>query len=109
MAIAIGGFMAWLWWYRQAQHNIIGPKRWPLIGSTIEVVLNWDRLHDWMLEQFSEDTKTFHLATVATVNPLPSLYTVDPRNVEYILKTNFSNYPKVGNIFTPLCSQTIAE
>ncbi|KAG0560232.1 hypothetical protein KC19_10G164500 [Ceratodon purpureus] len=93
VALAIGGFVTWLWWYGQAQRNTQGPKRWPLIGSTIEIVLNWDRLHDWMLEQFS-DTKTFHLATMATVSPLPSIFTVDPANVEYILKTNFSNYPK---------------
>ena len=97
VALAVEGLLAWRWWNRRSSSTqVAGPKRWPLIGSTLEV--NWDRLHDWMLEQFSNNIRTFHLATVAIVSPLPSVYTVDPANVEHILKTNFANYPKVREV-----------
>ncbi|KAG0628335.1 hypothetical protein M758_1G019000 [Ceratodon purpureus] len=91
VASAIGGFVAWLWWYRQAQRNIPGPKGWPVIGCTIEVMAKWHRMHDWFAEQYSDTTKTFYLYFAY---PQIGVYTVDPANVEYILKTNFSNYPK---------------
>jgi hypothetical protein len=98
-ALAVGGFVAWLWWYRMAQRSIPGPKGWPLIGCIMEVTPNWPRLHDWFFEQYSDATKTFYLHFTY---PLVGVYTVDPANVEYILKTNFSNYPKVSRITTML-------
>lgn len=97
-SLAVGGFVAWLWWYRQAQRSVPGPNGWPLIGCTIELVPKWGRVHDFFLEQFSDTTKTFYLPFGY---PHVGVYTVDPANVEYILKTNFSNYPKVSSIMPP--------
>ncbi|KAG0608163.1 hypothetical protein M758_8G084100 [Ceratodon purpureus] len=88
----VSAFLVWLWWYRHAQSKVAGPKRWPLIGSTFELVANWDRMHDWLREQFSNEQKTILLAFAAHLGD--AVYTVDPANVEYVLKTNFANYPK---------------
>ena len=83
---------AWLWWYRHSQTS--GLKRWPLIGSTIELVANWDRMHDWLWEHFSEDRTTIEVSFASHIGG--AVYTVDPANVEYLLKANFANYPKVS-------------
>ncbi|CAM6129810.1 unnamed protein product [Calypogeia fissa] len=67
-----------------------GPKGWPLIGSIVEHLRNWDRLHDWILEYFEK----YHTVTAVMHCGLECYYTVDPENVKYILKTNFKNFPK---------------
>ena len=91
----VTGFVAWIWWYRHAQHKFPGPKRWPLLGCTFELVANWSRLHDWLRQQFSDERKTIHIAFASHLGD--AVYTVDPANVEYLLKTNFANYPKVSS------------
>jgi len=52
--------------------------------------MNYDRMHDWLVNYFSK-SKTI-------VVPMPFTtytYIADPANVEHVLKTNFNNYPKV--------------
>ncbi|KAI5081953.1 hypothetical protein GOP47_0001696 [Adiantum capillus-veneris] len=76
--------------YRWSQRNTVGPKSWPLLGASIEQLRNYERLHDWVL-QYLEKADTIHV-------PMPFgysyTYTANPDNVEYILKSNFSNFPK---------------
>eukprot|EP00249_Psilotum_nudum_P007004 c20238_g1_i1 orf=614-2218(+) len=82
-------FFSYLYVYRLMQRKKKGPKSWPLLGASIEQLRNFERMHDWLVEYF-EKAKTFCV-------PMPGFnytYTVDPTNVEYILKTNFSNFPK---------------
>lgn len=100
VAIALGGFVVWLWFYRHAQRRVPGPKSWPVIGSTIEIVRNWHRLHDWFLEMFSNEARSLQVAFAFPV--VGGVYTVDPANVEHILKTNFANYPKGLSNCTPM-------
>lgn len=72
------------------QRNKKGPKTWPLVGAAIEQFMNYDRMHDWLVNYLSK-TKT-------VVVPMPFItytYIADPANVEHVLKTNFANYPKV--------------
>jgi hypothetical protein len=47
-------------------------------------------MHDWLLNYF-KDLLTYSVPMVNFNNT----FTVDPANVEWILKTNFNNYPKV--------------
>ncbi|KAB1208111.1 hypothetical protein CJ030_MR7G013032 [Morella rubra] len=71
------------------QRNKKGPKTWPLVGAAIEQFMNYDRMHDWLVNYLSK-TKT-------VVVPMPFItytYIADPANVEHVLKTNFANYPK---------------
>jgi len=82
---------AWLCWYRWSQRHCKGPKTWPVVGVLIEVVANWNRIHDWMTEYlYRAHTIQSHAGFGFT-----GLVTVDPANVEHIMKTNFANYPKV--------------
>ncbi|THU69827.1 hypothetical protein C4D60_Mb08t18510 [Musa balbisiana] len=65
------------------------PKTWPVIGSTIEQLKNYDRMHDWLAGYLSESK------TVTVSLPFKSYtYIADPASVEHVLKTNFANYPK---------------
>ncbi|KAL3680436.1 hypothetical protein R1sor_023392 [Riccia sorocarpa] len=73
-----------------------GPKVWPILGTTVEHLVNHHRLHDWLLTQFQKSGKST-LATPVIAGQV-FYYTVDPVNIKHMLKTNFSNYPK-GKLF----------
>ncbi|KAH7298396.1 hypothetical protein KP509_25G041300 [Ceratopteris richardii] len=79
-----------VWAHRRAQHYSKDPKTWPILGSHLEASRNYDRLLDWTTSFFDEDHRTVKMTFLAR----RSYYTVDPANVEHILKTNFQNYPK---------------
>ncbi|GFP86008.1 cytochrome p450 704c1 [Phtheirospermum japonicum] len=67
-----------------------GKKKYhPIGGTVVHQLLNFNRLHDYMTE-LARKYKTYRL-----ISPFRSeVYTSDPANVEYILKTNFDNYGK---------------
>ncbi|KAI3850616.1 hypothetical protein MKW92_016941 [Papaver armeniacum] len=61
----------------------------PIAGTTINQILNFNTIYHYMTD-LATKYKTFRF-----VNPFQSqIYTSDPANVEYILKTNFQNYGK---------------
>ncbi|GAB4840039.1 hypothetical protein Ancab_020748 [Ancistrocladus abbreviatus] len=31
-----------------------GPKTWPLVGAALEQLMNYDRMHDWLVEYLSK-------------------------------------------------------
>ncbi|KAJ7514501.1 hypothetical protein O6H91_23G046900 [Diphasiastrum complanatum] len=88
-AICIFLISIWFWAYRRKNCSVVGPKAWPLFGSALEMMHNFDHFHDWLLVYFRK-TKTINI----TMPSSTYTYTVDPVLVEHILKTNFSNYPK---------------
>ncbi|KAF7027915.1 hypothetical protein CFC21_039904 [Triticum aestivum] len=61
----------------------------PVAGTVLHQLLNWGRLPEYLTE-LSRRYRTFRMLT-PTCN---YVYTVDPANVEYILRTNFANYGK---------------
>ncbi|GMN54892.1 hypothetical protein TIFTF001_024009 [Ficus carica] len=81
--------LSWILIHRWSQRNKKGPKTWPLMGAAIEQLMNYDRMHDWLVQYLSESK--------SVVVPMPFTtytYIADPANVEHVLKTNFANYPK---------------
>ncbi|XP_058077275.1 cytochrome P450 704B1 [Magnolia sinica] len=86
-------FLSWVLIHRWAQRNKQGPKTWPIIGAAIEQLMNYDRMHDWLVEYLSK-SKTITVPMLFT----SYTYIADPANVEHILKTNFANYPK-GEVY----------
>lgn len=83
-------FLTWILIHRWSQRNEKGPKTWPLVGAVFEQLYNFDRMHDWLVNYLSKSN--------SVVVPMPFTtytYIADPANVEHVLKTNFSNYPKV--------------
>ncbi|PKA65871.1 Cytochrome P450 704C1 [Apostasia shenzhenica] len=81
--------MTWILIHRWSYRRCQGPSTWPLIGAAIEQLNNYHRMHDWIAGYLSEST------TMTVPMPFTTYtYTADPANVEHILKTNFTNYPK---------------
>ncbi|KAL9373542.1 hypothetical protein Peur_033162 [Populus x canadensis] len=76
-----------------------GFKVYPIVGALPEFLRNRHRFLEWTTETLS------HCPTNTAVFPRPGkvhgIITANPLNVEYILKTNFENYPK-GNRFIKL-------
>lgn len=64
-------------------------KYHPIGGTMFNQLLNFNRLHHYMTDLATKH-KTYRL-----LSPFRSeIYTADPANVEYMLKTNFENYGK---------------
>ncbi|KAG0555972.1 hypothetical protein KC19_11G016500 [Ceratodon purpureus] len=84
-------FSAWLWWYVfWTQRNRPGPYEFPVIGLLIQAQANWHRLHDYITDYlYNVDTLRVNIGF-----GFMAVMTADPANIEYIMKTNFNNYPK---------------
>ncbi|KAI0492692.1 hypothetical protein KFK09_026968 [Dendrobium nobile] len=70
-----------------------GPMQWPVLGSLPSFVIHIHRVYDWATESAARAGGTFPYRGV-WFGRLYGVVTADPSNVEYILKTNFSNFPK---------------
>ncbi|KAL3526292.1 hypothetical protein ACH5RR_010948 [Cinchona calisaya] len=76
-----------------------GPPSHPVLGSLISFYKNRHRLLDWYTDLLSHSpTQTI---VVSRFGATTTVVTANPQNVEYILKTNFSNFPK-GRPFTQI-------
>ncbi|KAJ6756531.1 CYTOCHROME P450 FAMILY PROTEIN-RELATED [Salix purpurea] len=76
-----------------------GFKAYPIVGALPEFVRNRHRFLEWTTETLSHcpaNTAVFHRP-----GKVHGIITASPLNVEYILKTNFENYPK-GDRFIKL-------
>lgn len=61
----------------------------PVAGTVFHQLRNFNRLHHYMTDLASKN-RTYRL-----LGPMRNeIYTADPANIEYILKTNFGNYGK---------------
>ncbi|KAK9914141.1 hypothetical protein M0R45_037935 [Rubus argutus] len=61
----------------------------PVAGTVLNQLINFPRLHDYMTE-LAGKYRTYRLLGFFR----SEVYTSDPANVEYMLKTNFANYGK---------------
>ncbi|XP_028771388.1 cytochrome P450 94B3-like [Neltuma alba] len=76
-----------------------GPPTYPLIGCLISFYANRNRLLHWYTHLLSHSpTNTIHVHRLGAPR---TIITANPHNVEYILKTNFLNFPK-GKPFTDI-------
>ncbi|KAK4411312.1 cytochrome [Sesamum angolense] len=61
----------------------------PVVGTVFDQLFYFNRLYDYQTEMVKRH-KTFRLLAPDQ----SEIYTTEPRNIEHILKTNFSNYSK---------------
>ncbi|XAR50323.1 hypothetical protein NMG60_11004614 [Bertholletia excelsa] len=81
------------------QISSYGPPTYPLVGCLLSFYQNRHRLLNWYTELLSNSpTRTI---VIDRLGANRIVLTADPDNVEYILKTNFDNYPK-GKPFTDI-------
>ncbi|KAL2320293.1 hypothetical protein Fmac_029262 [Flemingia macrophylla] len=83
-----------------------GPATYPLIGCLISFYKNKHRLLDWYTELLSHATT--NTIVVQRLGARRTIVTANPHNVEYILKTNFINFPK-GKPFTEILGDFLGQ
>lgn len=76
-----------------------GPTTYPIIGCLVSFYKNRHRLLEWYT-QLLEDSAT-NTIVVQRFGARRTIVTANPENVEYMLKTNFNNFPK-GRPFTEI-------
>ncbi|GAB4842771.1 hypothetical protein Ancab_012746 [Ancistrocladus abbreviatus] len=80
-------------------HSLRQKKRqglplWPLVGMLPSLLVGMrHNLYEWVTDILCRQNGTFHFKGPSFSN-LNCVVTSDPRNLEHLLKTKFSNYPK---------------
>ncbi|KAG0796934.1 hypothetical protein G6F16_000497 [Rhizopus arrhizus] len=78
--------------FSEHQKEVPHVKGYPLVGNLPTLLHNIPRIYDYQLENFERlDTLTLTAPSAGMPN---MIFTIDPQNVEHILKTNFQNYLK---------------
>ncbi|CAO0792861.1 unnamed protein product [Mucor circinelloides] len=89
---------------------VFDPKRegiktqsgWPLVGNLPVLIQYKEKIHDFLLEGFTQlDEMTL---TMSALGIPRHIATLDPRNVEHVLKNNFENYIKGPEFHASLVS-----
>ncbi|KAJ8639615.1 hypothetical protein MRB53_016309 [Persea americana] len=70
-----------------------GPMMWPIMGIIPTLFFHVHRIYDWATEALISCGGTFTYRGMWMGGAHGSM-TVDPSNIEYMLKTRFSNFPK---------------
>ncbi|XP_058072993.1 cytochrome P450 86B1-like [Magnolia sinica] len=66
---------------------------WPIFGMLPSLLLNSHRLHDWLNEVMTRNGLTFVFCGPWFTH-MDAVITCDPANVNHVMHTNFSNFPK---------------
>ncbi|KAI3829048.1 hypothetical protein L1987_03162 [Smallanthus sonchifolius] len=89
ISVITASFLLLLFHYIYNQPQQHGKKYHPTGASVFHLFINFKKMHHYMTD-LATKYKTYRI-----FNPIHgAVYTSDPANVEYILKTNFKNYGK---------------
>ncbi|KAK9676450.1 hypothetical protein RND81_11G078100 [Saponaria officinalis] len=85
---------------RQKKHQ--GLAVWPVVGMLPSLIIGVrQNMYEWLTEVLCRQNGTFHYKGPLLTN-LDCVVTADPRNIEHLLKTNFTNFPKGDNFRSTL-------
>ncbi|KAL2907206.1 Alkane hydroxylase MAH1 [Bienertia sinuspersici] len=73
------------------RHGI--PWNWPFLGMLPSLLVHLHRLHHRCVDLMQQTNCSF-LFVGPWFGKMDALITVDPANIQYIMSTNFTNYPK---------------
>ncbi|KAF8087379.1 hypothetical protein N665_0588s0046 [Sinapis alba] len=82
---------------REKLTNKHGPTLWPVFGITLEFFFHKNDVYGWVTKSLKKSRNTF-LYRGFWLDGSYGVMTCAPANVEYMLKTNFKNFPK-GTFF----------
>ncbi|EOA34702.1 hypothetical protein CARUB_v10022270mg [Capsella rubella] len=68
-------------------------KNWPLLRMLPGMIPQIPRIYDWTVEVLEATNLTFRFKG-PWLSGTHMLFTADPKNIHYMLSTNFGNYPK---------------
>ncbi|MBA0854959.1 hypothetical protein Goshw_007125 [Gossypium schwendimanii] len=74
-----------------------GPMMWPVFGIIPSIVFHLSDAYNWGTRVLIKAGGTFHYRGM-WMGGAYGIVTTDPSNIEYMLKTNFQNFPK-GNYY----------
>ncbi|XP_020532250.1 cytochrome P450 86B1-like [Amborella trichopoda] len=101
--LALACFLS-LHYFRQRKEPVID---WPILHHLPALLIHLPHVHDW--------TTSMHSAigpTIPILGPIFSnmdrIITCDPQNLEYMLKTRFSNFPK-GKLFHDMFEEFLGD
>ncbi|KAH6558721.1 hypothetical protein KP509_1Z048900 [Ceratopteris richardii] len=83
------------------------PTNWPVLGMLPAMLINLNRIHDWIASLLITNSGTFFFQG-PWFSDMRHLYTADPRNIEHALRTSFDDYPK-GMGFSCVFSDMFGE
>ena len=98
-------FILFVLYFRKDRIALKGPKLHWLMGNALDIISNKDRLYHYFKDNVELYGKTYSLNM-----PLlpPIIFSIDPINVEHVLKTNFNNYCK-GKIFNEVLGELLGN
>lgn len=102
-SLVCGLSLLYLWWQHPRYGRNTGPTILPVVGCLPWILFNLHRHYDWSTAELA---KTPTLTMRVVVPGLDFIETSNPANVEYILKSNFENYPK-GEYFRSIFSDLL--
>ncbi|KAK9090275.1 hypothetical protein Sjap_023452 [Stephania japonica] len=70
-----------------------GPMLWPVLGIIPTFLFHATNVYDWITDALIESGGTFRYRGM-WLGGAHGVLTVDPSNIEYMLKTKFKNFPK---------------
>ena len=103
LKVAVGLFVAqvvfWFFRWRAIKGRLaqLPGESFGLLGPIPQMSKNLHRLFDWQVELQKKHGATYK-ATEAFWKDYAMVWTVDPRNIEHFLKTNFRNYVKPNSL-----------
>eukprot|EP01018_Ginkgo_biloba_P032693 Gb_28315 [translate_table: standard] len=90
VGIAIVGFMVF---HSLMQRKFQGLSVWPVFGMLPSLLLHLNDVYEWFSDTVIRRGGTFTFKG-PWLSSLVAVVTCDPVNIEYLLKTKFSNFPK---------------
>ncbi|KAK9751123.1 hypothetical protein RND81_02G243800 [Saponaria officinalis] len=69
-----------------------GPMLWPILGMVPSTILNFHQIHDWNTKSLKNSGGSYRVRGI--LGGFKGIMTSNPNNIDYILRTNFKNFPK---------------
>ncbi|GLJ16502.1 hypothetical protein SUGI_0281770 [Cryptomeria japonica] len=102
--------LSWVLWQCLSSGNRrAGPLSWPVVGMLPSVFLHLHEIYEWSSEVLIQSGGTLDFKP-PWMTKMFTLVTIDPRNIEYMVKTKFGNFPKgayFNSIFQDLMGKGI--
>lgn len=91
MAMALLGLFAFSAIVQRLTHK--GPMMWPVMGILPTLLYHVHHMYDWVTDALNSCGGSFTYRGIWMAGA-HGIITVDPSNIEYMLKTRFTNFPK---------------
>ncbi|KAH9299680.1 hypothetical protein KI387_031362, partial [Taxus chinensis] len=82
-----------LWHLFHGNNKGAAPPSWPVVGMLPSLFVHLHHIYEWSTQMIIDCGGTLDVKT-PWIGHMFSLFTIDPKNIEYIVKTKFANFPR---------------